>query len=194
MGKELQSLECPECGAPVAADATQCEYCNSFLGRSKASPAERGATRDPSPPTKPTWNWPRLAPGEGEFGFWGWWPATVAAGGAAVLYGAGWFLEDTTYWLDDRAITVWAVLLPLWLCAWAAAWRAPRRGWLPGFLIAATMFAFHMAIPWLLRNRLNDDLVGIGAAFAAGALAGWLVGRIIHFCLRWGRARRHRSE
>jgi len=195
MAVELQSIECPECGAPLPNDVKRCAYCNSWLREAPKDPAPTSDTRDPAPASDsrvpdPSPKRPRLALGEREFGLSGWWPAGVAAAGAAVLYGIGWLLEDPTYWLDQRAIAVWAVLLPLWQCAIALVWRAPRRGWLPGLLIAATIFTLHLAIPWWLGGRINDDLIGIGGAFAGGALAGWLAGRLLHYWIRLGRPRR----
>jgi hypothetical protein len=42
---------------------------------------------------------------------------------------------------------------------------------------------------WLISGRINDDLFGIAAIYATLALAGWLLGRFLHFTLRKRRIR-----
>ena len=113
----------------------------------------------------------------------------VGAVVAALLYAAGWLLEDTRYWLAEEAVAVWGVALPAWLFLVALSWRARWGGWLTGFAVAIPVLALHLGIMWLIEGRLNDDDVGISAMFAGAALAGWLLGRLVHYVVRRARAR-----
>ena len=180
-----RSLECPECGAPTPPDAQQCSYCGAYLMTQRESRSGQAGAA----PTRRR-GWPRLAPGEGEFGWPGRAPVLVGLLIAAGLYLVGWLLEDLRYWLDGRAVTVWAVVLPGWLLLVSLAWRVERRGWLTGLGLAVLMLVFHLGSMWVISGRLNDDYVGISAAFAIASGAGWGLGRLLHYWMRWRRARK----
>ena len=162
---------CPNCGAPAMDAGSQCVYCNAKLPKPHAA-----ATTAPKTEFE-----------AGDFGLRSNIVFVVAVIGAAILYALGWIFEDTRYWLDDRAIAVWAGALPLWLCILAFIWR-PRWGeWLAGFAIAVPVFIVHLAIMWLNRGMLNDDYIGIAAAFASASLGGWILGRLLHTAVRRSR-------
>ena len=153
---------CPNCGASVRRGAAQCPYCGTwFEGRA-------GAEAEAVPEARPT-------PG--------WWIALGLAG-AAALYALGWRFEDTRYWLDARAVAVWAGALPLWLAVVAGGWRG-RKAVLAGVALAVSVFAVHLAATWFVAGRLQDDYVGIAAAYGAAALAGWLLGRLVRKLIRF---------
>ena len=164
----LESQACPNCGASVPAGAQQCPYCDTWF---EASAPGGAAAR-------------HVDPDAGEFGVQGWGWLGVALGGALVFYGAGWFFEDTRYWLAEAAIGLWAVALPAWLFLTSLGWRAGRGAWLSGIAFAGALFAVHLAVMVLIDGRLQDDHVGIAAMFAGAALGGWLLGRILHNTLR----------
>jgi hypothetical protein len=46
------------------------------------------------------------------------------------------------------------------------------------------MLAIHLGIVWLIRQRINDDMLGIAGIYSALALVGWLAGRSLHLFLR----------
>ena len=106
---------------------------------------------------------------------------------AVGLYGAGWLFEDTQYWLDAGAMTIWVGLLPLWLFCVAFVWRSDRIVLVDGFLIALVLFVVHVVVMWAIRDRLWDDHFGIAGMIAGAALAGWFLGRLLHTVIRWRR-------
>ena len=124
----------------------------------------------------------------GEFGWPGEKPLRIGMGVAAVLYGIGWLVEDSQYWLAMEAVVMWGGVLPAWLCAVALAWRPQVSGWFVGVLAAVPIFIVHVVVMWFTRGRLNDDYLGIGAIFAGVALGGWVLGRILHVLVRRVRA------
>jgi hypothetical protein len=130
-----------------------------------------------------------LSPGVGEFGISGQLPLALAFVGGLGLYLIGWLFEDLTYWLEDEAVFIWVVLLPLWLFLSALVWRSERRGWTAGLVLALPMFTAHVFVIWLIRGRLDDDHFGIAAMVAGAALLGWLLGRGLHHGIRWRRTR-----
>jgi hypothetical protein len=108
---------------------------------------------------------------------------------AAAIYSLGWVLEDREYWLAPGAVALWAAVLPIWLGLIALTWRSRRRAWPIGLGVALAILAVHLGIMWLISGRINDDLFGIAAIYATLALAGWLLGRFLHFTLRKRRIR-----
>lgn len=108
---------------------------------------------------------------------------------ACVLYAVGWFLEDTDHWLAPGAVALWGAVLPIWLGVVAFMWRTRRAAWLVGLGIALIMLAIHLGIVWLIRQRINDDMLGIAGIYSALALVGWLAGRSLHIFLRRRRIR-----
>ena len=145
------SLECPECGAPLARADAACAYC----GRPGARSAE--------PEAAPSGRFGRRGRGYLTFGL------TLMVG----LYALGWAFEDLRYWLDERAMAVWTGALPFAAFVWTAGWD-PRWGavWL-GLGAAAALFAVHLGLCVGLRGAFQDDLAGI-AALIAGAFLGGL--------------------
>ena len=169
----LRSQACPNCGASVPVRAQQCPYCDTWFDASAADAASAQ----------------HVDPSAGEFGVQGWGWLGVALGGALVFYVAGWFFEDTRYWLADAAIGLWAMALPAWLFLTTLGWRAGRGAWLSGIAFAVALFVIHLAVMAIIDGRLQDDHLGIAAMFAGAALGGWLLGRTLHNALRraWAR-------
>lgn len=182
----IVELDCPSCGAPVASDGDRCDYCGSRLLVPRApAPDRRAASSGRSSRSGIR----RLAPGEGEFGPRGAWAPVVGLAVAAAFYLAGWRFEDTRYWLDPRAIALWGVALPAWLALVAFTCRL-ASGWLPGVTFAAALLVAHLVMMAGVEGRLNDDDVGISAAYAGGALAAWVLGRGLRYLVRRRRAAR----
>jgi hypothetical protein len=180
----LQPRRCPACGAPVPESAPRCEHCGAWFEPSH----EMGFARSSGVSILRA-IFPKLHPGAGEFGFRGRGVLALGMVFSFVLYGLGWLLEDTQYWLAPGSIAVWGAVLPIWLGLVALFWRTPRSAWPVGFTSAVVLFAAHLVIVWLIRNRINDDLVGIAAIYAGIALAGWLLGRWLRALLRRRRVR-----
>jgi hypothetical protein len=128
-----------------------------------------------------------LSNGAGEFGLSGQLPLALALVGGLGIYLTGWLFEDLTYWLEDEAVFLWVVILPLWLLLTAVFWQTDRRGWTVGLVLALPIFVAHVFVIWLIRGRLNDDHVGIAAMVAGAALLGWIFGRVLHHAIRWRR-------
>jgi hypothetical protein len=106
-------------------------------------------------------------------------------GVALVFYLLGWAFEDTQFLLADRAVLLWAVATPLWLCALGGALRLrPGTAWRVALCLALCILALHLGILALVHGRLNDDAVGIAAAMAAAATGGWILGRVLHRTVR----------
>jgi hypothetical protein len=120
----------------------------------------------------------------GEFGLSGHLPLFLGLTLAAVIYALGWILEDREYWLAPGAVALWAAALPIWLGLVSLTWKTSRTVWPVGLAIALTTLGIHLGTMWLIRGRINDDMFGIAAIYAALALAGWLLGRLLHFALR----------
>ncbi len=175
----LQPRRCPACGAPVPASAPRCEHCGAWFQPTH----EKGITRSSGASILRA-IFPKLHPGAGEFGLQGRFVPAAGLALALVLYALGWFLEDTEYWLSPASIAVWGAVLPIWLGLVAFFWRTPRHVWASGLIVAAACFAAHLTIVWLIRGRVNDDLVGIAAIYAGLALTGWLMGRWLRALLR----------
>jgi hypothetical protein len=130
----------------------------------------------------------RLAPGEGEFGPSGRWLTLLGWLVGAAVYAAGWWLEDTRYWLDGRAVAVWAVALPLWVLFVGAVRRSRSHVWGWAFLFGVVVFGVHLLGVFYVSGRINDEAVGIAGGYAAAATVGWWVGRAIHLLIRRRRA------
>ena len=129
----------------------------------------------------------RLPIGAGEFGISSQRLLTVGIIVAFGLYVTGWLFEDTQYWLDEVAMTVWVGVLPLWLFGVALVWRSSRMVLADGLLIALVEFIVHAIVIWAIRGRLWDDHIGIAGMIAGASLAGWLLGRLLHGIIRWRR-------
>lgn len=173
----LDSRECPECGASVPTDVTRCPYCGIWVEATRADEAvtaER-ATR-------------RLAPGEGEFGPSGRWLTLLGWVVGGAIYAAGWWLEDTRYWLDGRAVAVWAGALPLWVLCLGTVRRSRGSVWGWGLLFGLVLVGVHLVGVFYVSGRINDDAVGIAGGYAAAVAVGWWVGRAFHLLLRRRRA------
>ncbi len=173
MPSVIDAVQCAYCGASVASEAKTCAYCGVWL---TPLPDTKGAPATGNP-------------FDGEFGIQGSKPLWVAALGTAVLYATGWLFEDTRYWLATEAVVIWAAAIPVWLCLVAIIWQARRSAWLWGFVIAVPLFLIHLTVMWSLRGHINDDLVGIAALFSGAALAGWLIGCLVHQLARNARAK-----
>jgi hypothetical protein len=171
----------------VAVSTSRCEHCGAwFEERSDASAASEKA---PASPLKSIFA--PLPPEAGEFGLAGSLPLAAGIGLAVVIYALGWLLEDTRFWLAPRAVAMWGALLPIWLGLVAFVWRTRHAAWSAGPAIALAIFAIHLGIVWILRRRINDDLLGIAAVFAGLAFTGWLLGRVFRALLRRRRMHSH---
>ncbi len=173
----IEQRVCPGCGGPVAVSAQRCEHCGAWFdtsGKAGSSKLASSTQRLFSP----------LPSEAGEFGLSGHLPLLVGLMLAAVMYAIGWILEDREYWLAPGAVAIWAAALPIWLGLVSLTWKTNRTAWPIGLAIALITLGIHLGIMWLIRGRINDDMLGIAATFAALALAGWLLGRLLHFVLR----------
>jgi hypothetical protein len=178
----LEQRVCPGCGGPVAASTTRCEHCGAWL-------EDRSEARIGKPASSLKRFFAPLPVDAGEFGMTGSLPLAVGLAVAAVLYALGWALEDTQYWLAPGAVAIWAAALPIMLGLTALLWRTRLTAWFLGLGIALAILALHLAIIWLIRARINDDMFGIASIYATTAFVGWLLGRTAHFALRRRRMR-----
>lgn len=173
----LEQRVCPGCGGPVAASAQRCEHCGAWFGttgEARAIKLSASFQRFFSP----------LPTDAGEFGVSGLLPLLLGLTLATALYALGWILEDREYWLAPGAVALWAAALPVWLGLVSLTWKTTRTVWPVGLAIALVLLGIHLGIMWLIRGRINDDMLGIAAIYAALGLSGWLLGRLAHFTLR----------
>lgn len=177
----LDSHDCPKCGASVKPGSLRCEYCGTWFTKAEGAKPQNSKSINKTPALF------SLPKGAGEFGISNQYLITFGMAIAIGLYGAGWLFEDTRYWLNAVAMTVWVGLLPLWLLGVAFVWRSNRLVLVDGLLIALTVFITHIVIIWTVSGRLWDDHVGIAGMIAGASLAGWLLGRLLHSVIRWRR-------
>ncbi len=177
----LNSHDCPKCGSSVKTGSLQCEYCGTWFDKEGRAKPQKPKNIDKMRAML------RLPIGVGEFGISSQHLTTVGIVIALGLYVVGWFFEDTQYWLDEVAMTVWVGVLPLWLFGVAFVWRSDRMVLAGGLLVALVEFVAHIVIILVIRGRLWDDHVGIAGIVAGASLVGWLLGRLLHGIIRWRR-------
>ncbi len=163
------TLKCQSCNAPLVRNSYDCEYCGTY---SVFSGEELEKFDNLSQP---------------DFGVSNSKYLIVTVFGAAILYALGWRFENLEYLLDGRSVLIWGSGIPLWLAISAFFWKTNWGEYLPGISISLPIFLFHMLIIWLVKGNLNDDAVGISAAFGAGSLFGWVIGRLFHKYIRKNR-------
>ena len=178
----LDSHNCPQCGAPVETSSLQCEYCGTWFDKAGNVKPEKSKTLHKIASIS------RLPSGAGEFGISSRYLPAVGALIAFILYIVGWFFEDTQYWLDETAMTIWIGALPLWLFVITLVWRSSRGMLVGGLVISLIVFVTHVAIILMIRGRLWDDHIGIAVVVAVASLIGWFLGRLVHSIIRWRRA------
>lgn len=101
----------------------------------------------------------------------------ILLAGIGLLYGLGWFYEDTRYWLDTRAVLIWSVALPLWLAAGGGLFRlAPLGGFLLGLTMGVVVLLVHTVVMTLVDGHFNDDHLGISALYGGACWLGWSLG------------------
>ena len=161
-----KNLKCQQCGAPVTGDSEECRYCGTRFyspDNKKKEKRKKSLLKD--------------------FGWKGILYLNIT--GIIIIYSLGWFFEDTEYWLDDTAIFIWAVMLPLWIMVMTFFWFRERGAIIIGFIINLAIFVIHyIVILSFERWHFNDDYLGISAMFAGIAFGAWILGRIFHHLAR----------
>ncbi|MEM7018424.1 MAG: hypothetical protein AAF512_13915 [Pseudomonadota bacterium] len=160
------SQACSGCGQVFVPGTTECEYCGRALVPSG------------------------LASSAGDFGVRHVaWPS-IGLLIASIIYMSGWLFEDTRYWLDERAILIWAGAVPFWLLLVALFWQPYWGGWLMGFAIGLPILLGHTGMMWVMDDfHFQDDHIGIAAMFAGAAFGGWMLGRLLHLIIQQARRR-----
>lgn len=158
--------KCQQCGAPVSQDAEVCQYCSTEFyspQKHKTGQKKKSLLKD--------------------FGWKGIFYPLIA--GIIILYTLGWFYEDKQYWLDTRAILIWAVLLPLWIVSMTFFWFQRKGTIITGVITGVVLLAVHFLLILSYENwNINDDYIGISALFAGIPLAAWMLGRFLHHMAR----------
>lgn len=161
-----KSMKCQQCGATVTSESEQCEYC----GTQFYNPANQPEVKKKKSLLR-------------DFGWKGILSLNII--GIIFLYTLGWFFEDKEYWLDDTAIVIWAVILPLWIIVMTFFWFRKRGSILIGFILNLAIFGIHLLVIMSFRRwHFNDDYLGIAAMFAGIAFGAWILGRILHHLAR----------
>ena len=161
------NLKCPQCGAPLSKDSNKCDYCGTefdiVISGKKIKRKSLFMLKD--------------------FGKKGLLPIIIA--GILIFYTWGWILEDKEYWLEDKAIIVWSVMMPLWILILTFSWLKKRGALLIGLLVNTLIFGSHLLIIMIYENwHFNDDYAGIAAMFAGIAFGAWILGRFLHYLVR----------
>ena len=183
----MKSLECTNCGAPLKKNCKQCVYCGTSFENVDGS--ERSVYRRVR-----ALSIFHLPMGVGEFGLSGNLFVTAGVVIAFILYALGWWFEDTTYWLNATAMTIWVGIMPLWLFGVALLWKATGRAVLIGLAWACLVFAIHILVIWVIRGNLWDDHVGIAGLIAGASLISWMIGRLGHSIIRLKNARTNKEN
>ena len=161
------SLKCPQCGAPLLKDSNKCNYCGTEFDIISEKKIKRKL----------------LVKGLKDFGWKALLPVNIA--GILILYIWGWILEDKDYWLEDKAIIVWSVIMPLWILIMTFFWLKKSGAVLIGFIVNILIFGSHLLIIMIYENwHFNDDYAGIAAMFAGIAFGAWMLGRFLHYLVR----------
>jgi hypothetical protein len=162
----IKSLKCQQCGAAVTTDSEKCEYCGTVFystDEQKKEIKKKTLLKD--------------------FGWKGILYLNII--GIIIIYSLGWFYEDKEYWLDDTAIVIWAVILPLWIIVMTFFWFCKRGSIIIGFFLNLAIFGIHLLLIMSYEHRnFNDDYLGIAAMFAGIAFGAWILGRILHHLAR----------
>jgi hypothetical protein len=178
----INARECEKCGASLAENDLQCRYCGTWYEANKAELS--GYKR--SNIFNSILNLPQ---GMGEFGISNNLFLVVGIAITLVLYGFGWLFEDQQFWLNETAMLIWVLVMPLTLFVIAILWRVTRKDMLFGLAYSLVVFLVHIIIIWAIRGELWDDHYGIAAFVACSSLAGWVLGRLGHGIIRWRNAR-----
>lgn len=171
------ALRCENCGARIDASSTRCSFCFEAQGQRAADAAPTRALALAG-----------VARTRGEFGFASRGLALCLAI-AVLLYAVGWRFENVRFLLATKAVAVWGGALPAWVFCAAVGWRARWGAWLVGLAIGVVTLVAHTALCFVLRGRVNDDVVGIAAAFSGAQVLGWALGRAFHEAVRRSRAK-----
>ena len=172
-----QVIKCENCGANLGPKSISCIYCGASIHPDKPDPVvHSSAGNKPGILT--------LKDGQAEFGVSGsmWIFSGLAL--TVFIYGFGWMYEDTQYWLNTNAMIVWSGLLPAWLLFFASILHGSTGRLSLGIVTGLTISLLHMAIMYLLRGRINDDMAGISIFIGALSLSAWITGRLIHRYIR----------
>jgi len=162
------TFKCPSCSAPVDIDATECEFCGIKISK--------------------TINGKIITPVK-DFGIKNFLPAILIIGIGIYIY--GWYFEDTKYWLNDTAIIIWSVMLPIWIILSTIIWKNKWGAILYGIIFSIAIFIFHFLIIAYYRSwHFNDDYFGIAGMFSGIILGAWLLGRLFHSIIRKSRNKR----
>ncbi|MCP5104986.1 MAG: MFS transporter [bacterium] len=161
-----KGMKCQQCGAAVTGDSEKCEYCGTVFYSTDETTKEK-----------------KIKTVLKDFGWKGILYLNII--GIIFIYSLGWFFEDKEYWLDDTAIVLWAVILPLWIILMTFFWFRKKGTIIIGFILSLAIFGIHiLLIMSFERWHFNDDYAGIAAMFAGIALGAWILGRFFHHLVR----------
>ena len=156
-------IKCSQCGAVLGPGEGNCNYCGTVFSQSKEKKKTKISLKE--------FGWENLLI-----------PNII---GIIFIYLLGWFYEDINYWLDNMAILIWAVILPLWILSLTSIWIRKKGQYLIGILVSILIFISHFSIIMYFRKwHFNDDYLGIAAMFSGIVLLAWIAGRITHYFIR----------
>lgn len=176
------TYKCSNCGGLVSPHKEKCGYCGAWL-------RQEGHHEQMSLTPRAINVMTNLPKGVGEFGFSSKRTLAVCFLYVLGLYGLGWKYEDTRYWLDSRAMTIWVGLLPLCLFLLSVSLRGNRFTIIPGIALSVTITFFHLSVVFLVRGSINDDMLGISLIVGGGVIMAWLAGRLVHRIVRYRRVK-----
>ena len=174
-----QVLKCQNCGSNLSGQDDNCSYCGARIHHSpnpnnKSAASNQGKHGMFSIPV-----------GEAEFGISGGGWLTFGLSFLSCLYGLGWILEDTQYWLDTRAMIIWTGVLPIFIMIFASLLNLPRGQFGFAIILLVLITLIHLGIVALIRGGINDDMIGISMLISSVSFLAWLIGRLIHLWVRY---------
>jgi len=128
---QINTYKCPSCNAPVGKDDLSCEFCGAEITKMH--------------------NGKILVPVK-DFGAKGIGYLSLILFVAIAIYIAGWFFEDTEYWLNTNAVLLWTVALPFWILITTITWSCKWGAVLYGIIVSVAVFISHIIIMGYFEN------------------------------------------
>ncbi len=165
--QSITKLKCPQCAAPVSANAKKCQYCGTEFIIETGNKSFKLFSKPLN--TK-------------DFG-----RKTLLINiiGIIVLHIIAWLLTGENYW-DDTPFYMWFGILPLWVTIMTTFWLKKHFASAIGILFSIIVFAANLIFIYIKENgRFNDDFLIVAGFISLAFFTSWIIGRIFHSIIRF---------